>query len=769
VNSATPNLRFISTLNDVGNNTLPKEPFFIHTAAKYWRDRIGLGNAEVVGENIYSSAYDKGEGWASDDIRNRRTLTEVMSNLKVYTGPGAPTQANFRIHASGYNRENQRVFRVTINNDSILGQQMDFFEYVKVNKPFPVSLIASGTASISITNQTTVVEPDRMVVAQVEISYPRQFDFGNASNFMFTLPASTPGNYLEISNFNYGSTAPVLYDFTNGKRYVADISNPLLIKFALQPSATERKLLLVSEDPSAIINVNSLQQRNFVNYGLASNQGDYLIITHSSILNGAGGSQPVEDYKAYRSSPAGGGFNTRVYLIEELIDQFALGIKMHPLSVRNFLRWARNTYSSPIKNVFLIGKGVEYTQYRDYESSPNIEKLAFIPTFGHPASDVLLAAEPGLDEIPRTPIGRLSVIKGDEITIYLQKVIQYEQMQITPSPLIRDKAWMKNVAHVIGAGDDNLATILTNSMDGFKRIIIDTFYGARVSTFSKTSSQSVEQANSTQLKNLFQEGLGIATYFGHSSASTLEFNLDNPENYNNPGKYPLFILLGCNAGNFFNYNEQRLEVMETISEKFIFSPGKGSIATIASTHLGVVHYLDVYNRKNYISLGNTKYGKGLGESMIETVTQVYNQLSQNNFYARCHNEQSTLHGDPAIKLYNFPKPDYVIEDQLVRINPGFISLAEPNFKVDAKFMNIGAAINKNIVVELKRTYPNNTTIVFQRDTIPGIRYIDSIQYVINIDPTTDKGLNKITITVEADNVVDELFETNNTITKEIYI
>src|SRR4030095_7239704 len=141
-----------------------------------------------------------------------------------------------------------------------------------------------------------------------------------------------------------------------------------------------------------------------------------------------------------------------------------------------------------------------------------------------------------------------------------------------------------------------------------------------------------------------------------------------------------------------------------------------------------------------------------------------------NYYSRFHCEQSTLHGDPALRLdISMTKPDYVIEDQLLKVNPSFISVAETHFNVQAKFMNLGKAIDKNIVVEIKRTFPDLTTQVIRRDTIPGIRFIDSLSYDIDILPVRDKGLNKISICIDADNAVDELYETNNCITKDVFI
>ncbi len=283
-----------------------------------------------------------------------------------------------------------------------------------------------------------------------------------------------------------------------------------------------------------------------------------------------------------------------------------------------------------------------------------MEKLNLVPTFGNPASDNLLSAE-GNSSVPLTPIGRISAINKAEISVYLDKVKQYEQLQAIASPVIADKSWMKNVVHVTGASDNNTSDILLAALNGHKVIIEDTSYAAKVSTFTKNSADAVQQVSSIQLENLFKEGIGILTYFGHSSASTLEFNLDNPENYDNQGKYPVFIVMGCNAGSFYNFNVARFSTKETISEKFVLAKDKGAIAFLASTHLGIVHYLDIYNSRNYKAMSATKYGATLGEIMDEAIKQVFVSTTENDFYARFQCEQFTLHGDPALKLYSFPK------------------------------------------------------------------------------------------------------------------
>ncbi len=771
VNPGGANKRLVNTTNNIAGNTLSPEPYFMYTLGNYLKNQINAGNSAVVQTSyVYSSAYDKDEGYTSANIGSGAALSVTHNNLRVYTSGPDPI---FNINAAG-NAVNTRSFRVTINNTQVAQQTMDYYNYVKYQTSFPLSLINTNTAAIKVINDCPT-SGDRMVVAQYEINYPRQFNFDNLKSFAFTLPANINGNYLQITNFNRGSAAPVLYDITNGKRYVADISNPSYIQIALEPSVTDRNLVLVSEDNSNINPITSLQTRNFINYGLPGNQGDYLIISNQVLFNGTNGDNPVDDYKVYRSTPAGGSYNTKIYDIDQLIDQFAFGIKKHPSSIKNFIQYALNTYTTNPKFVFLIGKGVNYVEYRNNESSANattksnLEALNLVPTFGNPASDNLLSCFQGND-IPSVPIGRLSVITADEVAVYLKKVKDYESTQAISSPYIADKAWMKNVVHVAGADDTNLQTILDQLMSNYKSIISDTLFGANVTSFSKSSPNQVQDLASEQLKTLFQEGLGIILYFGHSAASVLDFNLDDPSNYNNTGKYPIFMALGCNAGNLYTFDQTRLLTKtSTISENFVLTPDKGSVAFLATTSLGIVQYLDIFNNNNYKALAFSKYGKTIGEIMLEGIRGTFNVTTQNDFYARVHCEQISLNGDPALKYNTQSKPDYVIEDPLVRISPSIISVAESSFRIDAKMMNIGKAVDSNIVVEIKRTYPNNVTEVIKRDTIPGIRYIDSISVDVPIVANRDKGQNKITITLDADNTVDELYETNNSITKDIFI
>jgi hypothetical protein len=142
------------------------------------------------------------------------------------------------------------------------------------------------------------------VVGFVDLAYARQFIFDGTSKFSFSLPATSAGNYLKISNFSSGSAAPVLYDLTNRKRYAANMDIAGVLQFVLPPSATDRNLVLLSEEVSAVQLVTNFTQRNFLNFATASNQGNYLIISNK-ILIGTAANGPVQQYAGYRNSAAG--------------------------------------------------------------------------------------------------------------------------------------------------------------------------------------------------------------------------------------------------------------------------------------------------------------------------------------------------------------------------------------------------------------------------------------------------------------------------------
>lgn len=767
VNPAGNNLRYTNGPNNVSGTTLSPEPYFMNVKGNYYKNQLNPGYARYVGSYVYSSSYDIGEGWTSFDVTPARRLSAGFSQCNVYPG-GPGFSIKFGAAGTAYNDRN---LQVKIFNTVIDNEPMPWFTYVKkeINN-LPMSLLSNPDNIQVYFENTSSVSTDRYAIAFNEITYPSKFIFNNQTNFYFQLPATVLGNYLVIDKFNYGSVPPVLFDITSGKRYIGDISTAGKVKFVLPPSAIAlRKFQLASVDPSQVQNINTLQSRNFINYNLPANQGDYLIITNPVLFNSSSGTNYVQSYAQYRASEAGGSYNTKIIDINEITDQFAFGIKKHPGAIKDFVQYASNNFSFFPKYVFLIGKGIEYDQYVINKTSKFADLLDLVPTFGAPASDVLLVSPYG-SIVPTAPVGRLSVISGDEISGYLDKIKDYEAYQKSTVQTKANKLWMKKVVNIVGGADSSDNDLFGYYMNNYKNIIEDTLFGGNVETFTKASSASVQLLATQRISDLFTSGISILSYFGHSSATTLAFNLNDPSEYTNNGHYPFFLISGCTAGNNYIYDSLRITQNNlSISENFVLGKQRGSIGFLADTHLGIPPSLNDYNTQMFHQISDINYGNSVGNDMKNTIKNLGGDNASLDFLLRIHLEELALHGDPALVINPHPKPDYVVEDQDVILNPQFISVSENNFTLKADFYNIGRAVSDSITVLVKRTYPNGSTDVILNKKILAPYYSDSINLTVPIISTRDKGNNKITITLDPDNNVSEMSESNNTITKEFFV
>ena len=805
VNPGSVNLRYADLVNPAPATGQVADAYFLRRIDIFYRNQYCRGFGVDFSEYVHSSSYDNGEGPVSNTISAPpptpalptpvpSIYTETISGLNAYYG-GPQNGLAIRTKVYFNTANSYRTLSLKVFNNVVSPTLPSSNPNIITNGLTSLSIIANNLPTSYLTNDATMnlsfvltnsnapnaypTPPiDNMVIASTSITYPAKFNFNNTKSFPFELGASSTGNYLVIDNFNFGTTAPVLLDLNNGRRYLGDILTTTgKVKFVL-PASTDitRKFILVNVETNNVKTIAALTTKNFVDYNAAANKGDYIIISHPKMYNDGAGINNVELYRAYRSTANGGGYNAKITDINELTDQFAFGIKSHPAAIRDYVRYMDANYTVKPKALFLIGRGLTYYDKKVLElntatyptNAPIIEKLDFIPTFGWPASDMLLSANPSITT-PLVPIGRIGTIDGKEVGYYYQKILQYEANQRLQSPLISDKAWMKNTMQIIGGRTVQEVQTFEYYMDGYKNWIEDTLFGGHINRFTKTSSTTVQQASSAQITQDFTDGLGFIKYFGHSSASTFEFNLSDPYIYNNTGKYPFFSVSGCTAGNYYNFDPTRITTLSNLSEKYVLANQKGSIAFLADTHFGLPGYLNYWNDRFHENFSRIAYGQTVGSQVQDVVNTLGGNNPNLDFNTRIHIEEINLHGDPALKINNFPKPDYVIEPQLVKVSPSIISVSDPSFKVKAIWRNIGKATNDSINVIVKRTLANNVVEILKDTMIFATKYMDSLEFNVPINPIKDKGNNKICVELDNTNKVDEIYETNNKTCNEFFI
>ncbi len=759
---------YVDEVNNVAGNTLPAETSFRYTTGIYYTSQLHRGAAENLGEYVYASSFDKGEFWSSGNITPATGISARTINLNNirFANEGAPPVLTVGFAGSA---PNVRTVQISSGGTVLFNPNIVEFNDFKGSTAIDPSLVTSNNSLSVVFQNSSSLNTDRIVISHVELEYNRLFHFNSLRSFEFTLAPKTEGYYLEITNFNHNSIAPVLYDITNAKRYTGVISGGQ-VRFALPGDNKARDFVLVSQFATNHRVVERFTPVTFIDYSNPANQGEYIVISNKLLYNGTNGINPVESYLNYRASAMGGGYQTALADIDQLVDQFGYGLKKHPMAVRNFIQFAQNTFTVKPEFFFIIGRGIEYREYMLNHNKADVEQLNLVPTFGNPGSDNLFSAPDIRVPVPVTPIGRLSVVHPHEVEQYLDKVKQHELLKTTAANTITDKAWMKNIVHVTGSSSEFLGTQLCNYMGYYRGALVGPNMGALVHLFCKTSAGGSESFNSERIAQLFEEGINVLSYFGHSSATTLEFNIESPENYNNTnGKYPLFLVNGCNAGNFFTYYPARLLINETLTENFVLAKDKGAIGFIASTHYGVVSYLNVY--MDYMTKNLSLYADSLtvGELLNLSLKNLLDQVGQNSFLGRLHVEQMTLHGDPAVRLFAQKKPDYIVEEAFVRISPNHISVAEINYTLDLKIVNLGKAVDDSLRLRIEQVYPDGTIGEIFNGKVEPIFNADSLEFVVPIIATRDRGLNTIRVYVNNDQEIDEIDFNNNYAEKTIFI
>ncbi len=744
------NAHYTNVANNLGGTLPPAETVFRYRHRLDFAEQLYAGKAIITTEPLNSSSYDIGEILGTTAIRLNTPYNTQPVNL--YTA-GTGTASLEVGYATEYNTYTNRTFSISVNNTVLYSQNStDYKSFVVPGINVPVSLLGSSTTfGFSVTN--TPYPDDAATVAYLQLSYDRQYNFGGASSFRFTLPASATDRLLDIANFNHSGVAPVLYDLSSGQRFTGNISTGN-VRFLLPAAAFERNLILsTTAAPTAIA---TLTQRNFIRYNSPALQGNYLIISNKALMTTAGNA--VEQYRAYRSSTAGGTYNAKIYDVDELEDQFAFGIHRHPLSVKNFLRYARSTFSSPPLACFLVGRAVTYDAFLLNQGNSSAEALNLVPTFGFPASDVLLAAD-GRTAIQQTPIGRLAAIRESEILDYLAKVKEYEAQQASDTHNIATKAWKKNVVQIVGASDYNDAYWST-WMNNYRGIIADTSYGAKVTLYNRSSGPITADVND-RLTRQFNEGIGLLHYLGHSGTGHLDFNINDPAQYNNQGKYPIMFINGCSNGNFYSFDATRFTSKNSISDKYVFTPQKGTVAFIGTTSFGLDNVLNQYAMAFMTNITRAGYNSTLAENLKASEQKLIADNVSGEFFTRMHAEQMNLHGDPVLRLNNLRQPDYTVDSFQVKL-PAFVSVADRSVSGKVYFNNLGKALRDSVGIAIVRVHPDGKAdTLVNRYFNPGLRNQDSVSFTATIVANRDKGTNKIIASIDYRDQFNELSETNN--------
>jgi hypothetical protein len=702
---------------------------------------------QYTSDGISDPRYTKGEGWGYYYGRGSSVTFFSSSFSNLYTALSLPVYLKYSFSGLGvdymYTQDHHVKVKwydggsvnVTVWDTAFSGWQ----HFVRTNTVSANFLNTSAKPYIElVADAGTSTQPNIALITHYIYS---KYPFNN--NFLYQSKGiiyvndhpSLPKTFVYLNNVNGGSNNEIIfYDLTNQKRIENQfVSNTL--KVLVPNSGGEKKCFLSAS--SEIINVTSIKKVNnntgyFTNFSTPKDSA-FIIITHTTLLSSA------NQYKTYRESSSGGNYQVILADVEELYEQFGYGTPKHPQSIRNFCKYLMDNMPSSPRYLLLIGKGITYEYLnQNYSLDQNL-----VPTMGWPACDLLLTSKlhSSNDLKPEIPVGRIAALNNSQVLNYITKVQQTENPEIAE--------WKKQALHFAGGISATEQSAFLGFMNNLKNIFEDTLMGGKViTTIKKTSSAPVQTTVPDSVKNIINNGVGLIGYFGHGSPSGFDISMENVNDYNNVGKYPVFVVNGCYAGNIYLPNNT------TVSENWILASQKGAIDFIASASLGLANYLYIYSYNFYKNLSIYTYGKGIGDN-IQKIAELASLSS--DIYIQLTSTDISLHGDPSIKLWSGKLPDYKITNADISFDT---QTFPDSIGVIINVKNTGKAILDSFFIKVTRVFPNNdTSIILKKVKAPY--YQNTYKFYTYTDFSRAGGINKFSVYVDSYFEIAESNENNN--------
>lgn len=710
-------------------------------------------------QELYAAQFDQGEGYIFN-----WTNSAIPLNTNINTPNFVAAAVNVRLQTASIAQARDSVHKLKVYFNGLLKNDVVYekSDIIHLDISIP-STELNAINTLQLSHRQTGLD-DNFGIPYWRIDYPRNWNFNGYDYYAFGIDASANAQYIEINNFNHGGVRPVLYDLSNQKYYLGDISIAGKSRFYVDPSLTASNMVLYAQSSSKIIYPNYAGQRTFTNYSVAANQGDYIIITHNNLTKPYAGQNQIQAYKEYRSSAAGGKHTVVVADIEELYDQFAYGIYTHPLSIKHFVDFGINTWTVFPNHIFIIGKGVSYDQYKAFAASSAVGNFeGIVPTYGNPGSDIPYVTNTATWKM-KTTIGRLSAWNTKEVSDYLNKVKAYEAAlipQVFPTPA--SEIWKKQVLHIAG-GDGNEPFLqsgtLLPALNTSKLIIENKQSGAQVTTVAKSTKDYTAIINDKTIDSLISTGLSMITYYGHGSSVALEYNIKEPSEFNSLPKTPVFSAFGCNISSIYGK-----DTAKSITERFISAPNSGAIISMASNNYGYTNIHSTYIPILYRKIAWDNYGQTIGaqfKAAHDSCTQYFMQTPNVTSFSQTHMESFLLQGDPGTyTTLCSTKPDYYVGAENVSSIPANLTIALDSFQLQINAFNLGKAINDTVSIKVDHINPAGKMTTVQQYVIIGCKSANTNTIWMPINKTSDIGLNKYRITIDANNHYDEIAEANN--------
>ncbi|OAQ42236.1 hypothetical protein A5893_03740 [Pedobacter psychrophilus] len=694
------------------------------------RDRLNFDSNYYPGEYILDamslSEYIEGEGYLGSSISKGQVLNYQLNTSNFITS-NYPSSVSIYIAgrsnaASTNSNGNNHHFRLINNSTTLFDSLYRGYKSIRKTIPLIVNTNSTNIAFSSIDDLGAVT--DFQAPGYLEIKFSRNLNLAGLSNLSFKLENSKSSTLLNFSNSNLVN--PIILEKKGNNGFLSSGNNSYVIKDA----NSILEYYLVDQNNAMKAQLNGVTFKN-INQSSSKN---YLIISNNSLKAGA------EAYQLYNQSIS---MPTSIVYTDDLYNEFYYGFH-HPVALRNYCKYMIEKGSVKPEYLLLLGKG--------YENSRENMTGDLVPTIGYPGSDNMLTSglngsnlEPGL------ATGRIPARNNTDINNYLNKLKVYN--------VLGNDLWRKKILQTTGGKTISEVTSFGNYQENLYQISKFEYFGATRSRIYKNVTDPITENQTEKIINETRDGIALLSYLGHGSATGTEIAFGKAVDQLNQAKPTIYLVNGCSTGQCFT-------TINALSEDFILTKDVGAVAWIGTSSEGVASYLMSASAKYHENWFNKLYGQSIAKGIKEGLKSFQNANDKLNL---AHTRQYIYLGDPYLKFNSPQKPDFNIQNSYLFPTESSQNATAAALNISLKIENLQKSIKDSVSIKIERTLPDNSVLNIPAFKIKPIYNKDTIPIKLNNTGLNVAGNNKIKVTVNFDNSLDESITANNIANLDLFL
>ncbi|HOJ18069.1 MAG TPA: C25 family cysteine peptidase [Ignavibacteriaceae bacterium] len=672
------------------------------------------------------------------------TLSHTFTSPNFVPGTIVNTWTRLISYASNISSDAHKIgssLNSTVYRDTIL---YNYKQTVNFKSSFSSDLLITGNNTYRLFGMPTSATVNSSLIDWIDIEYLR-YNYASGDSLLITVPdtITTSSMAVRIDNVTSPDTSLILIKIHPVHRIIQNftISNSTLT-FNDTLTAGDKYLLIKNTKTKSPV---FKAKKQFVNLHSTSRGADYIMISDKRLQ------QSCNTYRELIN--ANYGVRTELAFVDDIYDEFNYGY-LSAEAIKSFVYYTYHNWTSPKPSYITLIGDANY-DYKDiWTPAPSVRKKNIVTSFGNPVSDVwYVTLDSSNINIPQMFIGRIPANTNEELLRYLSKHQNYLNKPFD--------IWNKSGLFFSGGDPGNiseLGLIKAANDSVFNSLIKSSPNGGTGIHFYKTVNpvSNFGPYTQAQIQSAIDSGAAIISYLGHSGTQTWDNGItqvsDLKTKFSN--RHPLISDFGCSTGKFAEPD------VDAFGENFISgSPYGEAIAYLGNASWG---YTSTSLRFPYLFYEQFYKDtvRSIGQAHTLAKIKQFN-VSGINDVNRVFNYCNLLFGDPIVSLAVPSRPNLTVSSKNITIVGDQPTDQQDSVLISVKHFNLGRVLVDSFDISISNSFLD--TIYFNKTIRERIPLLSSeFQFYIPIKGKI--GNHTLTITLDINNTVEEIYENDNNAT-----